>query len=99
MKEEKLEAIIEYFGENNQKVKAVEELSELIKELTKDINGDGNANNILEELVDCWIMINQLQMIYGFTLYSINELAKYKVNRTMERIEHEKFNSRTADSR
>lgn len=53
---------IEYFGDKNQRIKAMEELSELIQAIARDLNG--LDNNVEEELADVEIMIHQLRFIY-----------------------------------
>ncbi|MEG0941923.1 MAG: hypothetical protein RSE64_08510 [Oscillospiraceae bacterium] len=74
-----LECAIETFGAEAQIVVAIEELSELIKALTKFLRADGSQTeavleNIREELADVSIMLNQLELIFGG--YSDIECAK-----------------------
>ena len=87
MNSEKLLKIIKYYGKKEQKLKAVEELSELTAEIMKDVNKGNNDDYVLEELADVWVMMNQLIIIYGFTDEEIKEIAKEKVVRTLERID------------
>lgn len=74
------------FGETNQKLKAVEELSELAKELCKDILSIGNNDNISEEMADVQIMLDQLLMIYG-NEQEVKSQRGYKINRLRNAIE------------
>lgn len=53
---------VSFFGINNQKRKAEEELTELILALKRD--QDGRPHNVEEELADVIIMIEQLKLIY-----------------------------------
>ena len=53
------------FGKQSQIIVAIEEMSELTKEITKDIRGKGNIDAISEEIVDVEIMLEQLKIIYG----------------------------------
>jgi len=62
--EETLKEAIETYGFTNQKIKCLEEISELSKEISKDIQGIGDDEHIAEEIADCLIMIEQMQMIY-----------------------------------
>ena len=72
--------IIEYFGSSNQCVVAIEELSELQKEICKHLRGLGNVHHIAE----VQIMLEQLQRI--FDCHSEVELMKkQKIQRTTER--------------
>ncbi len=57
-----LEKLIEKFGKDNQKMKAIEELSELMKEIAKD-----NRAGIVEEMIDVYIMLEQIALIYNIT--------------------------------
>ena len=60
-----LEGAIEKFGTEAQIAKAVEELNELAAELARHLNGQAKTENIREELADAFIMLNQLEMIFG----------------------------------
>jgi hypothetical protein len=52
-------------GVENQKLKAIEELSELIKELSHDLlRRKFSKENLFKELIDCIFMIHQLVKIY-----------------------------------
>jgi NTP pyrophosphatase (non-canonical NTP hydrolase) len=59
------EKAIEKFGKDNQLTVAVEEFSELTKEICKHKRGADNLDNIIEEMADCYIMLSQLQIIFG----------------------------------
>lgn len=73
-------AAVEHFGHNNQIIKAIEEMSELIKELSKEIIRKGDEDNIREEIADVQIMIDQ--MVYLFDVQEkIAEIRKAKLNR------------------
>ena len=60
-----LKQAIETYGEDKQKVVAMEELAELQKELSKSIRGEGNIAHISEEMADVEIMLEQLKLMYG----------------------------------
>lgn len=60
-----LESAIKKFGPRNQVIVAIEELSELQKELTKWLRGKGNYEGLMEEMADVSIMLNQLCLIFG----------------------------------
>lgn len=62
-----LERAIETYGKDMQLTVAVEEFSELIKEICKSKRGNDNIGNIIEEMADCYIMLSQLRIIYGIT--------------------------------
>lgn len=47
---------VSYFGATKQKLKAIEEMAELIVELVKDLLGDGNPAKVIEELAGLFVM-------------------------------------------
>ena len=58
------QAAVEHFGEKSQIIVAIEEMSELIKELTKWERGIGSTAGIAEEIADVEIMLQQLKYIF-----------------------------------
>lgn len=65
-----------------EKVVAIEELSELTKEITKDIRGITNYKNIAEEMADVEIMLEQMKIIYNnkdlVDRYKVEKLQRIK---------------------
>ncbi|MBO6087960.1 hypothetical protein J6P92_06420 [bacterium] len=55
---------IEFFGNTSQKIMVIEEMSELTKELCKELRDRGNIENIADELADVEITLAQLKIIY-----------------------------------
>lgn len=82
----KLRFIIDTFSEDAQKLMAIEEMSELIKEICKDFRGNTNKDAIKEEIADVLVMIEQLRIIYDIKLSDIHKVMNQKIERTMERI-------------
>ena len=84
--------IIEYYGENHQRFKAAEELSELQTLILQDANKNGKVpiNRIIEEIADVYIMLSQLKIIYGIDGRDIEPFIDWKLDRTLKRIEGEK---------
>ena len=56
---------VDHFGVEHQKRKAIEELGELICELSREQDRRTDREHILEELADVIIMCEQLRLIYG----------------------------------
>ena len=56
-----LRAAIAHYGRGNQQLKAIEELSELIRALAR---GD-DSENVAEEMADVRIMLDQLEIMFG----------------------------------
>ena len=76
------ERAIEKFGEKKQVTKAVEELGELIVELSRWLNAERPADehllsHIREELADVCVMTDQLQLIFG----DVSDWEMYKLER------------------
>ncbi len=80
--DETLFQAIQKFGFDKQALVAVEELSELQKEILKSVNRkQNNREHLKEELVDVLIMLRQLVLIYDFTDEELNAVANEKVER------------------
>lgn len=73
------------------KIISIEELSELTKELTKDIRGKTNKKDIIEEIADVRICINWLMEIYKISEKDFNEMYNKKCNRIVDRINNNNF--------
>ena len=85
--------MIAKFGEDSQIDVAVEEMSELIKELIKykraKIHENDKKNSrlehVLEEIGDVMLMIESLKVIFDLTDEDIKEIVFKKAKRTRER--------------
>lgn len=77
--------IINKFGETNQLIIAMEECSELIKEVSKYIRTKDNKEHLTEELADVCIMIEQIRLIVGINELELYEMMQKKLKRTEER--------------
>ena len=78
-------AIVKY-GVHNQCVVAVEEFSELQKEICKALRGQLNRDNMIEEMADCWIMTEQLKMMFNITDADVQKAVWSKTARLKERL-------------
>lgn len=65
---------------------AIEELSELQKEICKDLRGVDRRENIKEEMTDVYICLQLLKEIYGFTDEELEEEYKRKMKRNLDRV-------------
>lgn len=82
-----LERAIETYGKDMQLTVAVEELSELIKELCKHKRGSENREAIIEELADCYIMMEQIEIIFNIRNAEIACKVIEKTERLEKRLE------------
>lgn len=76
--------MVEKYGDK-QVVVAIEELSELTKELCKYLRGEPNTQNILEELADCCIVLEEMQTFFNITSEQLDEQINKKLQRTKSR--------------
>ena len=74
------------YGLEAQLIVAIEELSELQKELTKHLRGKGSRKNIAEEVADVEIMIEQIRYLFNLGI-SVEMVKKIKLERLEKRLE------------
>lgn len=81
------EMAITKYGQMNQIIKAVEEMSELTKELCKLLANDSkySIEGIAEEIADVTIMIEQLRLMYNIN-DEVCEMMDSKIRRLENRI-------------
>lgn len=85
-----IQDIINHYKKEDQVLQAVEEISELTKELIKNINRNkDNEKEITLELADVQIMLMQLIEIYKIDGNKLLGAIEYKLLRQKERIENE----------
>lgn len=91
--------LIEKYGEK-QIIIAIEELSELQKELCKALRNlslCGHTDNkpIIEEWADVWIMLQQIKMFFDLNEEDIRNQVEWKLQRTNARCFGEENENRT----
>lgn len=74
------------FGERNQLIVAVEELSECQKEICKILRGGEDYRHLAEEVADATIMLEQVRIIFNIN-DSVCEQMDEKIERLKNRIE------------
>ena len=73
------------YGTEHQMIVALEEMSELQKEICKDMRGNLNLKNLIEEIADVTIMLEQLRLIIGEN-GAVCEVMDSKIERLAARI-------------
>mgnify|MGYP002765677746 FL=1 len=69
------------WGKNPQMLQVIEEMSELIKEILKNVNrGKDNISEIIEETADVEIMLEQLKCCYNIN----TQVADYKKQKLLK---------------
>ena len=64
----------------------IEELSELQKEVCKDLRGYERREEIKEEMADAYICLQMLKEIYNFSDEELEKMYERKMRRNIERI-------------
>ena len=68
------------------KMIAVEELSELQKEICKNLRGFDRREEIKEEIADVYICLQLLKEIYNFSDEDLEKMYERKMKRNIQRI-------------
>lgn len=76
------------FGPNMQLIVALEEMSELQKEITKALRRDLNPMHLAEEVADAAIMLEQVQQIFNIK-EQVHEMMDSKILRLKKNIKKE----------
>ncbi len=76
---------LDTFGKSSQMQVAIEEMSELTKELCKNGRGQENTTHIAEEIADVEIMLRQMVMLFDCA-GQVETFRRYKLERLAERI-------------
>ena len=78
-----------HYGRQNQSIVALEELSEAQKEICKFLRGEGDIDHLAEEIADAYIMLEQIERMYGIA-ERVTEYMASKAVRLSERIDGDK---------
>lgn len=78
-------------GDQINKIISIEELSELQKELCKDLRGYERRNEIKEEMCDVYICLQMLKNIYKFNDEELEEEYNKKMKRNIDRIKEKEL--------
>ena len=87
------QAALETFGKELQVTMAIEEMSELTKELCKNSRGQKNTTHIAEEIADVEIMLQQMVMLFDCE-GQVETFRRYKLERLEKRREEGKEEKR-----
>lgn len=77
---------IDTYGEENQKKKFLEELGELLVEISKNWTGEDNQDHLAEEIADLEIMLDQYKLMTG-TAHRVEWYRNQKLKRLDKRID------------
>lgn len=82
-------SIANHYGREHQVLIAIEEMSELTKELCKYFRRYDRKKEIIEEVADAQIMLEQLIELFGIN-NEVDRMVDYKLNRQIRRMEQER---------
>ena len=88
MSEEQIEILnklVQKYGDKQITI-CIEEMSELTKELCKNIRGHYNLDNIYEEMADVYITLAQMQLLLQMEPDALEYMINKKIERTKERL-------------
>lgn len=86
---ETCKSIANHYGRESQVLIAIEEMSELTKELCKYFRRYDRKKEIIEEVADAQIMLEQLIELFGIE-GDVDKMIDYKLNRQIRRMEQER---------
>ena len=73
--------IMDKNGKNYQFTIAMEEMSELIKELSKNIRGENNRNEIAEEAADVFMCLKEIFCFFDIDELEIKQILHQKIEK------------------
>ena len=76
---------IDKWGKTGQLTVAIEELSELTKEICKTLRNIGHTERLAEEVADVEIMCEQLRYIFAID-EAVDDWKEYKLRRLADRL-------------
>lgn len=79
---------VSVYGKPSQLIMAMEEMSELTKELSKNMRGAMNVRAISEEIADVEIMLEQLKIIFA-NRAEVDRQKSEKLKRLSDRLVHD----------
>ena len=77
------DAALGKWGQKMQTIVAIEEMSEVIKELTKAMRGDLSREHLAEEIADATIMLEQMRL-----LFNVNDLVCEYMDAKVQRLDN-----------
>lgn len=83
---ETLKKAIDTYSPLLQSVVAMEEMGELIQEISKDLRGKGDVEHLAEEIADVQIMLEQLMIMHDCS-FKVGEIRAAKIARLRENLE------------
>lgn len=80
---------IDFYGKDTQSIVCMEECSELIQCISKELRGKSDIAHLAEEMADVLICVEILKQIYNISDEELNNWIKYKQERILNRIQED----------
>ena len=77
---------IEKYGKVAMVNKSIQEINELIEELRDYKSSHDNKHEIIEEIADCYNMLDKLVILFDFNSKEVVEIKNNKMIRTIARL-------------
>ena len=84
--EEIVKRSIEHYGKEKQSIVCMEECSELIQAISKELRGKSDINHLVEEMADVMVCIKMLQEMYHIGTSELESWIFTKQVRTEKRM-------------
>lgn len=94
-----IEAAILHYGMEQESIVCIEECSELQKEITKQLRGQGNRTALVLEMADVLVSIELLKKMYGISDDVVNDAIRIKQRRTARIIQQQKDEGRSYEQK
>jgi len=89
-----IEGAILHYGMEQESIVCIEECSELQKEITKQLRGQGNKTALVLEIADVLVCVELLKKMYNIPDEMVNDAIRIKQRRTARIIEEKKVAER-----
>lgn len=89
---------IEHYGKEKQSITCMEECSELIQCISKELRGKSDISHLAEEMADVLICIELLKYMYGIRPSELEFWIQVKQQRIKDRMESDTENDRMCNS-
>ena len=81
--------VLTFYGYDMERMVAIEEMSELTKELSKQKRGEGNRDHLIEEIADVYLCLEKIEQMNNITHEERSEWIARKTDVIKTRIKSE----------
>lgn len=78
--------VLTFYGYDMERMVAIEEMSELTKELSKQKRGEGNRDYLIEEIADVYLCLEKIEQMNNITQEELSEWISRKTEVIKTRI-------------